>query len=105
MKYRYPSGWRGGCLTPWRLRQSRSTACLSRSTSVWTCSRRLADVDVGEDEGELMKEESNAYRRMTARAHYFSVDRAEIQYAVKVACRGMVERSEGKVRRMKRPAR
>ena len=52
-----------------------------------------------------MKEESKAYRRMTARAHYFSVDRVEIQYAVKVACRGMAERSEDKVRRMKRPAR
>ena len=61
--------------------------------------------DVGEDEGELMKEELKAYRRMTARAHYFSVDRVEIQYAVKVACRGMAERSEDKVRRMKRPAR
>ena len=50
--------------------------------------------DVGEDAGELTKEETTVYRRVAARANCLAVDGAEIQFEVKVACREMSKPGE-----------
>ena len=58
--------------------------------------------DVGEDEGKLTNKESTGYRRVAARGNYLTVDRADIQFAVKEACRGMSKPGEDGLRHMKR---
>ena len=58
--------------------------------------------DVGENEGDLTKEDLTVHRRVAARANLLAVDWDDIQFAVKEACRGMSKPGDGKLRRMKR---
>ena len=58
--------------------------------------------DVGENEGELSNGASTKYRRVATRANYLVVDRADTQFAVKEACRGMSKPGQGELRRTRR---
>ena len=62
------------------------------------------DVDRAGD-GELEKGEATNFRAIAARANYLAADRADLQYAVKEACRGMATPLASDVSKMKRIAR
>ena len=59
------------------------------------------------DDGEerLGKVESKEFRAVAARANYLGADRADLQFAVKEACRGMANPTAGDMAKMKRIAR
>ena len=52
--------------------------------------------DVGKDESELTEEESTEYRRVAARTNDLALDQADIQFAAKRACRGMLKPSDSR---------
>ena len=58
-----------------------------------------------ESEDNLEAEETTWFRGLVARANYLGMDRPDIQYAVKEACREMSKPTTGSMRRMKRIAR
>ena len=54
------------------------------------------------DEEPLSKEESTAYRAITARANYICQDRSDIQFAVKELSRAMAAPTQGDKKKLKR---
>ena len=59
----------------------------------------------GGEEEELSKEEAKHFRKVAARANYLGLDRMDIQFAVKEACREMAKPTVGGLRKLKRLAR
>ena len=58
-----------------------------------------------DDEIELGAEDAKVYRSVTARTNYLSMDRPELQYSVKEACRSMAKPTMGGLRKLKRTLR
>ena len=58
-----------------------------------------------EDEEEMNKEEASRSRAIAARANYLGIDRPDLQYAVKEACRSMAAPKQGCWAKLKRLAR
>ena len=58
-----------------------------------------------EEERLLEPQVAREYRAVAARANFLSLDRSDIQYATKEACRGMANPTVGDKRKMKRLAR
>lgn len=63
----------------------------------------VADGDVGDQ--KLGKGESSRYGAVAARANYLGVDRPDLRFAIKEACRGKSAPSEADMRRVNRIAR
>jgi len=55
-----------------------------------------------EEEQKLEAGLGGGYRAMAARANYLAMDRADIQYPTKEACRGMSDPTRGDLRKLKR---
>ena len=56
----------------------------------------------GEDEKELVGEQATQYRALAARCNYLSMDRPDMQFAVKEACREMAKPTAGAWSRLER---
>ena len=55
-----------------------------------------------EDEEKLGSQEAREFRGLAARANHLALDRIDIQYAVKEACRGMAEPTKRDLRKLRR---
>ena len=55
-----------------------------------------------EDADALKGKDASSYRAITARANYLALDRPDLQFAVKEACRGMANPTRGDLRKLRR---
>ena len=67
-----------------------------------TTTPRKSMAKEGEDEKELGSEQATQYRALAARCNYLSMDRPDMQFAVKEACREMARPTAGAWSRLER---